>query len=324
MATVDSPGIDPKWEKMWKMHWRLIEDMRRNESSGYRSELLHFASRGTTILQPLFPLEPTDPPRQAWESSFLRSTLSTCAKVTLGWFEISSIKQKRWASSIGVHAFAVSYTEQMMYMDHHAKFELRHADRTLQALPPESVLMTALGLVLGCKEQALTLARMQLTAHRRGFFSHADQLPVCHFMFRLLADFLGEPAPQGSADAVSEPLLDALFAAWRTPDPALLAPLCLAACDIHTARCRPQSRSQLYFDFGELKRTPIEILLLFKLRQALGLDNPVIEHPMMDTALGKLPEEVPFEPDSLLTAVRARMMAEGYDEQAIIERFMHA
>ncbi|NHZ95390.1 hypothetical protein F2P46_06520 [Massilia sp. CCM 8734] len=317
MATVEGPGIDPKWEKSWKMHWRFIEEMRRNDASAYRSELMHFASRGTTIVQPLFPPEPTDPPRQAWESSFLSSTLSTCAMVTLGWFEISSIKQKRWASSTGVHAFAASYTKQMIDMANHAKFERRHSGRTLQSLSPESVLLTALGLVLGCKEQAFTLARMQLSAHRRGYVGNADRFPVCHFMFRLLADFLGEAVPQGSGDAVSEPILSALFDTWRTPDPALLAPLCLGACDIHTFRSQPQSPRQIFFDFGDLKRTPIEILLLFKLRLSLGLDNPVLEHPIMATALGKLPEEVPFEPDSLVTAVRARMVAEGYDEQAI-------
>ncbi|NHZ63443.1 hypothetical protein [Massilia genomosp. 1] len=112
--------------------------------------------------------------------------------------------------------------------------------------------------------------------------------------------------------------MNALFDAWRTPDPASLVDLCIAVCDIHTLRSLPYGRGEFLYEFSEMQRVPIEILLMFKLRQMLGLDNPVIDHPLMSTALGALPQEVAFAPDELITRVRARMVSEGFDEAAIV------
>ena len=69
-------------------------------------------------------------------------------------------------------------------------------------------------------------------------------------------------------------------------------------------------------------RTPIEILLLFKLRQLIGLQNPVLDHPLMNSPLGVLPSEVVFEPDDIIRRVRDRMREDGYDEMEIYTKFM--
>jgi hypothetical protein len=65
-------------------------------------------------------------------------------------------------------------------------------------------------------------------------------------------------------------------------------------------------------------RVPIEILLVFKLRSLIGLQNPHLEHPIMDTAFGILPPEIGFQPDLLTARVRARMSQDGYDEAEIV------
>jgi hypothetical protein len=44
-----------------------------------------------------------------------------------------------------------------------------------------------------------------------------------------------------------------------------------------------------------------------KLRQLEGLQNPVIDHVLMETPLGKLPPPVPAFSDSLLDGVLARV-----------------
>ena len=103
-----------------------------------------------------------------------------------------------------------------------------------------------------------------------------------------------------------------------------LVPACLAVCDVHTRLCEVACDTQATeFNNGEFSRTPIEILMIFKLRQRLGLHNPVIDHPLMQSPLGLLPDEVRFEsiaagPDDLIYRVRAKMMEDEYDEEAIV------
>lgn len=105
---------------------------------------------------------------------------------------------------------------------------------------------------------------------------------------------------------------------WRSPDPHELADVLLASCDFHTHRCRARSGKLTYeFESHGWNRTPFEILLVLKLRQKLGLENPELDHPLMNTAIGRLPREIPYEPDGLISRVHARMMQDGFDEQAI-------
>ena len=93
--------------------------------------------------------------------------------------------------------------------------------------------------------------------------------------------------------------------------------IALAACDFHTHRFKIGKGKDFYeFENGDWTRTPFEILLVFKLRQKLGLKNPKLDHPLMNTALGELPPEVPFEP-MIGYAGAARMVREGYDEDTI-------
>lgn len=173
-------------------------------------------------------------------------------------------------------------------------------------------------MVIGCKEQAFRLARVQIAAYNKtteGEFWEDANYPIFHFILRVLADYLNESPIIMRGEAKKEPILNALFEHWRDPDADSLVNLCLAACDFHTHRCGNKTEHE----FGDhWVRTPIEILLLFKLRQLLGLSNPQLDHPLMNTPLGKLPEkEVTCEPDDLIRRVRERMMQDGYDEEEI-------
>ena len=100
-----------------------------------------------------------------------------------------------------------------------------------------------------------------------------------------------------------------------------LAPLVVAACDIHTHRCQQaKAPDQKYeFDNGRWTQAPIEILLLFRLREKLGLSNPAVDHPLMNTALGKLPERQSCQPNDLLNRVLDRMMRDGFDEEKVFD-----
>jgi hypothetical protein len=81
---------------------------------------------------------------------------------------------------------------------------------------------------------------------------------------------------------------------WRDPDPDVLAPWLLAACDRHTHEAPYDTAKQAY-DFGDcrLTRTPIEILMIFRLRELTGLANPTLQHPLMEAPFDVLPEPQP-------------------------------
>jgi hypothetical protein len=182
----------------------------------------------------------------------------------------------------------------------------------------KSVPYAALGVVTGAFNEAFRLARLQIYAYRNQYYIAIDRYPIFVFMLRLLADYLGEGGLKLVGEPAEEPIFRALFDHWRDPDADAIAELCLAACDVHTRRCAPGTSDQRNeFDAGAFMLTPVEILLLFKLRCLLGLENPGLDHPIMNTPLGKLPDEVGFRPDNLVSKVRRRMQQDGFDEVEI-------
>lgn len=138
------------------------------------------------------------------------------------------------------------------------------------------------------------------------------------FMLRLFADWVGDVSHAWPDYAYDEPIYETLLQYWRTPNPDDLVPCLLAACDRHTHQTQKDSLKK-FFDFRNvgLTRTPIEILLLFRLREWEGLENPILDHPLMASPFGKLPPEQPIPPlDDLMSAVlkRAREDWPHYDE----------
>jgi hypothetical protein len=146
---------------------------------------------------------------------------------------------------------------------------------------------SALGVIamLGLRETLVKQAYMTLAAAKRGFmaesYSH-DQRRAQLFMLRLTMDWLGHTGLDWPAYAHDEPIYEELLSIWRTPDPQALVPALLRACDRHTFQTgRETERRRL--DFHEhlcLDRVPVEILLLFRLREWEGLSNPVLDHPL--------------------------------------------
>ena len=62
----------------------------------------------------------------------------------------------------------------------------------------------------------------------------------------------------------------------------------------------------------------MEILLIFKLREELGLANPKLDHPLMNTALGQLPPEVSPKMDDVMAVAIKRARDEGCDEEKVL------
>jgi hypothetical protein len=72
--------------------------------------------------------------------------------------------------------------------------------------------------------------------------------------------------------AFEVPSYETLVRDWRNPDPQAIVEPIIAACNRHTNECRYDSTRGAW-DFGDdaMMRSPIEILLLYRLRELIGL-----------------------------------------------------
>lgn len=311
---VNRPGVDPKWMSYFRVQSGFIEQTRDELEAAASLELSSYAQDG--VAQAALKRRPAPqvtPPFKNWESVIPGYLISYANKRI---YALQSIGSND--SNLSAAAFASAYTGELINYYSHRVFSSRFPGRQLRMMNQKVVAHTALGVVTGATGEAFRLARLQIDAYRNQYYFDLDHYPIFAFMLRLLADHLQEGQLNLIGEPAEEPIFRTLFDRWREPDAGSLAELCLAACDAHMRRCAPAKNGQFHeFDSGAFMLIPIEILLLFKLRQSLGLANPVLDHPMMDTPLGQLPREVGFRPDDLIARVRARMHRDGFDEEAI-------
>lgn len=325
MKNLEQQGVRNKWQTDRKRIVNNGRDWVETHDPWNRKLMQDYANSGLVPPDdPTYgPLPVVDPPLQCWE---LHTDQWLSMYGAMRGFETESHSLEAWRfdTTRAAHAFVVMYTYEMINLNRCYLFPKRFKGRFLDGGELLHVPYVALGMVIGCREQAITIAKLFIALAQRGYFRCLGTWPCRLFILQLLADYLGEPQLPVQGRSLGYPTYMQLAESWRAPDPQAVASLCLAVCDLHTHQAYKQPDGEPG-EFTSLQwiYTPIEILLLFKLRQSIGLENPVLDHPLMNTPLGVLPEETAFEPDELVKAVRARMVMDGFDEATIVKRILN-
>lgn len=170
-------------------------------------------------------------------------------------------------------------------------------------------------LVLGWIGEAKTLTSFARSLYERHAFMDVAGKefngPLDHWLLRICFDHWDMPFSGWGSAAVNiysehecfgKPVLNELAANWSLPDLSPLNDHLIWLCDYHT-----------FVHAGGLDknaRFPAIILAWFRLREALGLQYPEIDHPLLKANYAKLPSIRPFYTDPLLKKALARLRGE--------------
>jgi len=187
-------------------------------------------------------------------------------------------------------------------------------------------------LYLGWLNRAELLVREARSAYYGKRFSGVTgsfSQPLYHFLLRICFDWChlkfdgwgigyhDEVAdPYASGECLGEPVLNELFAHWRDPDLSGMQEALLWLCDYYTHRTARKDGTEFGNDLLHT-RFPALVLAWFRLRESLGLSNPIIDHPLMRPHYARLPPPQPFYTDELLDGVIARLRREEVPDLGI-------
>lgn len=227
--------------------------------------------------------------------------------------EILALTGRPWehamANAIGFQMFGAK-----LYFFWHVKHRVLFPEHSqpLRMMNWESMTEDmAIDFILGRVEEGIYQGYLTHAVLNRGYqlqLSYEERHRRVHaFMLRLFADWRGDIRHEWPPFASSVPIYEGILERWRETDPEKLTPWLLAACDRHTHESKRDSETKFY-DCSAFPRTPLEILLLFRLRELLGLQNPILKHPLIEAPFDKLPEhQPPFVPNELIEGTLARV-----------------
>jgi hypothetical protein len=276
-----------------------------------KTELQHYASTGKTMLQ-MTGID-TSQYRQ-WES-YLSIDLHPFALLRSFEVESKAVREHAFDYPSAFRAYATVRLANMIDLNVHIRSPQRVGVQ-LSSMDIHLVPFAALGVIIG-EESAIPLLRLLIAAYRKGWYVRDDRYPIYTFMLLLMADFLEESMPPDTPALLGSSPFAPLFAQWRSAQPTAIVPLCVAACDFHTTCCDYYTDTE--FSLGHRCYTPVEIMLLMRLRSLRGLENPEVEHPLWTSAFSGVEAGVPTLPDELIERIEQRMRTDGYDEQLIIQ-----
>lgn len=163
-----------------------------------------------------------------------------------------------------------------------------------------------LAAAAGAMEVVDRWAPLLVRAVKEGYVLEEAKKGLQHFILRLWCAAHAQDYPDTGFPRyeVSEGVLQM----WNTPDVEALGEWLVQLCNQHTRL----TTSRDFMDFaGEFSHFPVEVLMLFRLREQIGLANPEVDHPLMKFPWSKLWPVQPARPDELLSGVYRRLEQDG-------------
>lgn len=173
---------------------------------------------------------------------------------------------------------------------------------------------------VGAMEVAERWGPLLVGATRNGYLLDEDVRGMQHWILRLWCRANGLDYPD-----IGYPRYDVaegVLAMWDTQDMEMLGTWLVQLCNLHTRL----SASRQFMDFANVfSHFPVEVLLLFRLREQAGLANPEVDHSIMKFPWSRLWPIKPAEPDELLAGVYRRLETdEGITVQGLYRQFLAA
>ncbi len=307
-------GVNPKWPSYKSVLGRIAKVP--DHETYHRNTIREYVSREDA--------SPTNP--LANDIYITNYTAERVARSQAHRLIATAPDNPNWRSDLAcwLRYFEVGTKQQFFWHHRYGILFPQHPDGGLRMFSIQTATnMMAAMAILGWKEAVIYQGYLTHAALNRRYQLvieyEEEHRRAQAFMLRLFADWVGDVSHQWPAYAYDEPIYEALLFHWRSPNPDDLVPCLLAACDRHTWQTGKESQKNSY-DFNQdwhLERVPIEILLIFRLREWEGLTNPVLDHPLMTAPFDCLPPEQPVpELDELMLGVlkRAREDWPQYDE----------
>jgi hypothetical protein len=238
--------------------------------------------------------------------------------------EMSALSDRPWEREM-LDAIGLDMFGAKLYYFWHVKFRSLFPEhpRPLRMFNWEAATEAmAMGFILGRVEEGVYhgyLVHAALNKQYQLQLSYEEHHRRVHsFMLRLFAEWRGDAKHEWPAFAYSEPIYEGILENWRERDPEVLVPWLLAACDRHTHESKRDNGSKFY-DCSAFPRTPLEILYLFRIRELVGLQNPVVRHPLLEAPFDKMPEpQSAYAPDELVRGTLTRVREDWPDFDAIV------
>ncbi len=230
---------------------------------------------------------------------------------------------KEWINSN--YSLYSSYFQEMLeqqFLWHNIVRSRPKNNKTLQRiLSEQSGLLVGFSSLCCSKETFKKINLLVLSARDKNYFKVKSERKFAAqtFMIQLGTDYLDLPQRDWSDYFEGEPLFDEILIHWKDDDATVLNGLLVQLCNRHTHHTRASTAKDNHdFDHLALYHFPVEVLMVYRLRQWLGLALPQVKHPLMKAPFDKLPEIKESYNDELLEKVKARARRDYPDFEQVI------
>ncbi|WP_285411113.1 hypothetical protein [Variovorax sp. efr-133-TYG-130] len=206
-----------------------------------------------------------------------------------------------------VFANAVLYQELASLRDflNESEFPARHG-RKLGMFGIWNAGWLGLAAGLGVMEVTARFAPLLIrAAHQEYFRLDAKSRGMQHWILRLWCRVHGLSYPNTGYPHYD--VAEGILEMWDTQDLEMLGAWLVQLCNLHTRLAVHRENMDFANSFSHF---PIEVLMLFRLREQAGLANPTVDHPIMKFPWSCLWPIKPAEPDELLAGVYRRLEAD--------------